>query len=48
MDKVQKYIGADVERVKLNKLGTSEWTKAKAKVQREIEDMTKDLMAKRI
>ena len=44
MDKVQKYIGADVERVKLNKLGTSEWTKAKAKVQREIEDMTKDLI----
>lgn len=44
MDKVQKYIGADVERVKLNKLGTSEWTRAKAKVKREIEDMTKDLI----
>ena len=44
MDKVQKYIGADVEKVKLNKLGTSEWTRAKAKVQREIEDMTKDLI----
>ena len=46
MDKVQKYIGADVERVKLNKLGTSEWTKAKAKVQREIEDLI-ELYAKR-
>ena len=41
MDKVQKYIGADAQKVKLNKLGTNEWTKAKAKVQREIEDMTK-------
>lgn len=44
MDKVQKYIGADAQRVKLNKLGTNEWTKAKAKVKREIEDMTKDLV----
>ena len=44
MDKVQKYIGADAQKVKLNKLGTNEWTKAKAKVQREIEDMTKDLV----
>ena len=44
MDKVQKYIGADVEKVKLNKLGTAEWSRAKAKVKREIEDMTKDLI----
>ena len=44
MDKVQKYIGADVEKVKLNKLGTAEWSRAKAKVKREIEDMTKDLV----
>ncbi|MDY2735122.1 transcription-repair coupling factor, partial [Intestinibacter sp.] len=44
MDKVQKYIGAEAQRVKLNKLGTNEWTKAKAKVKREIEDMTKDLV----
>ena len=44
MDKVQKYIGSDAEKVKLNKLGTNEWTKAKAKVKREIEDMTKDLV----
>lgn len=44
MDKVQKYIGADAEKVKLNKLGSSEWTKAKAKVKKEIEDMTKDLI----
>ena len=44
MDKVQKYIGADVEKVKLNKLGTNEWSRAKAKVKKEIEDMTKDLI----
>ena len=44
MDKVQKYIGSDVEKVRLNRLGTNEWTKAKAKVKREIEDMTKDLV----
>ena len=44
MDKVQKYIGADVEKVKLNKLGSNEWSRAKAKVKKEIEDMTKDLI----
>lgn len=44
MDKVQKYIGVEEEKVKLNKLGTNEWTKAKAKVKKEIEDMTKDLI----
>ena len=36
MDKVQKYIGSDVEKVKLNKLGSSEWTRAKAKVKKEM------------
>ncbi|WP_024621156.1 transcription-repair coupling factor [Metaclostridioides mangenotii] len=44
MDKVQKYIGAEVEKVKLNKLGASEWVKAKSKVKKEIEDMTKELV----
>lgn len=44
MDKVQKYIGVEEDRVKLNKLGTNEWTKAKAKVKKEIEDMTKELI----
>lgn len=44
MDKVQKYIGGDVEKVKLNKLGTQEWSKAKNKVKKEIEDMTKELV----
>ena len=44
MDKVQKYIGGDVEKVKLNKLGGNEWTKAKRKVKKEIDDMTKELI----
>ena len=44
MDKVQKYIGVEEDKVKLNKLGTNEWTRAKAKVKKEIEDMTKDLI----
>lgn len=44
MDKVQKYIGGDVEKVKLNKLGGNEWIKAKRKVKKEIDDMTKELI----
>lgn len=44
MDKVQKYIGGDVERVKLNKLGSQDWSRAKRKVKKEIEDMTKELI----
>ena len=44
MDKVQKYIGVEEDKVKLNKLGTNEWTRAKAKVKKEIEDMTKELI----
>jgi len=44
MDKVQKYIGGDVERVKLNKLGSHDWSKAKHRVKKEIEDMTKELI----
>ncbi|MFI3209935.1 MAG: transcription-repair coupling factor [Peptostreptococcaceae bacterium] len=44
MDKIQKYIGVDDEKVKINKLGSAEWLKAKNKVKKEIEDMTKDLI----
>ncbi len=44
MDKVQKYIGQNVENVKLNKLGNNEWIKAKNKVKKSIEDMTKELI----
>ncbi|KXZ40602.1 transcription-repair coupling factor (superfamily II helicase) [Alkalithermobacter thermoalcaliphilus JW-YL-7 = DSM 7308] len=44
MDKVQKYIGAQTDTVKLNKLGTSDWNKAKSKVKKAVEDMAKDLI----
>ncbi len=44
MDKVQKYIGVAEEKVKLSKLGSSEWIKAKNKVKKEIADMTKELI----
>src|SRR5699024_11902332 len=44
MDKVQKYIGVDDDKVKLIKLGTNEWTNAKAKVKKEIVDMTDDIL----
>ena len=45
MDKVQKYIGKDGEGVKLSKLGSSDWSKAKSKAKKNIEDMTKELIA---
>ncbi|AHM55547.1 transcription-repair-coupling factor Mfd [Peptoclostridium acidaminophilum DSM 3953] len=44
LDKVQKYIGGEGERVKLSKLGTSEWSKAKAKAQKAVEEMAKELI----
>ncbi|PWR45458.1 hypothetical protein DK295_15775, partial [Listeria monocytogenes] len=34
MDKIQKFIGSDTEKIKLNKLGSNEWSKAKAKVKK--------------
>lgn len=45
MDKVQKYIGGNIEKIKLNKLGGTEWIKAKRKVKKEIDDMTKELIS---
>ncbi|QXM07225.1 transcription-repair coupling factor [Crassaminicella indica] len=44
MDMVQKYIGADGARPRLNKLGTTEWKKTKAKAKGAIVDMAKDLL----
>lgn len=44
MDLVQKYIGGDEREPKLNRLGTAEWRKTKAKVKSAIEDMAKDLL----
>lgn len=45
MDTLQNYVGAQEENVKLSRLGTAEWSKAKAKVRKAIEDMTEELVA---
>lgn len=44
MNLIQKYVGGEVRTKKLNKLGTQEWKKAKAKVKKAIEDMTDELL----
>ena len=44
MDLIQKYIGNDEKGPKLNKLGSAEWTKTKAKAKKSIEDMAHDLL----
>lgn len=44
MDAIQKYIGAEEMEVKLSRLGSGEWQRAKAKVKKSIEDMTEDLI----
>jgi len=45
MDLVQKYIGADIKSVKLNKLSSNEWQKTKRQAKKVIEDMTDELLA---
>lgn len=44
MNLIQKYIGSDGAKPKVNKLSSSEWTKTKAKAKKAIEDMAKDLI----
>jgi len=44
MNLIQKYIGSDSVRPKINKLGSSDWVKTKAKVKKAIEDMAEDLI----
>ena len=44
MDSLQKYIGADGIRIKLNKLGGKEWSKTKAKVRKSVEILAEDLV----
>lgn len=41
---VQKYMGTDKEKLKLNKLGGNEWKKAKSRAKKAIEDMTDELI----
>jgi transcription-repair coupling factor (superfamily II helicase) len=45
MDTLQNYVGAEESSVKLSRLGTAEWSRAKAKVKKAIEDMTDELVA---
>ena len=44
LDLVQKYIGSEGKAPKVNKLGGSEWSKAKAKVKTSINEIAKDLV----
>ena len=44
MDMVQKYVGAEGKEPKLNKIGSSDWRKSKAKVKAAIQDIAKDLI----
>ncbi|HOA80007.1 MAG TPA: CarD family transcriptional regulator, partial [Defluviitaleaceae bacterium] len=44
MDMIQKYIGGESRSPKLNKLGGSEWGKAKARVRKAVTDLAKELI----
>lgn len=44
MDMVQKYIGADVKKAKLSKLGGPEWKKVKAKAKKATQELAKELI----
>lgn len=44
LDLVQKYIGGEGKSPKINKLGSSEWAKARSKVKKSVEDIAEDLV----
>jgi transcription-repair coupling factor (superfamily II helicase) len=44
LNAIQKYIGAEGKAPKLNKLGTAEWKKTKAKVRGAVEELATDLI----
>ena len=44
LDLIQKYAGADAKKPKLNKLGTSQWTKTKNQVRGAVREVAKDLV----
>ena len=44
LDMVQKYIGSEGKAPKVNKLGGSEWAKAKSKVKKSINEIAEDLV----
>lgn len=43
-DSIQKYIGGDVDRIKINKLGGNRWATSVANVRKNIEDITDELI----
>ncbi|MDF1616474.1 transcription-repair coupling factor [Petrocella sp. FN5] len=45
LDAIQKYIGAEGKKPKLNKLGTGEWKATKERVKGAVEEIAKDLVA---
>ncbi|WP_342455837.1 hypothetical protein [Caloramator sp. Dgby_cultured_2] len=44
LDIIQKYIGADDNPPKVNKLGSSDWIKTKNKVKASLKEMAEDLI----
>jgi len=44
LELLQKYAGADAKKPKLNKLGTQEWGKTKAKVRSAVSDIARELV----
>lgn len=44
MSMIQKYIGSDSTKPKVNKLSGSEWSKTKAKARKAVEDMAEELL----
>ena len=44
LDMVQKYIGSEGKSPKINKLGSSDWSKVKKKTKKSIEQMAEDLI----
>ena len=44
LDLIQKYADSDAKRPKLNRLGTQEWTKTKARVRGAVKEIARDLV----
>ncbi|HJD47698.1 MAG TPA: transcription-repair coupling factor [Candidatus Mediterraneibacter norfolkensis] len=44
MDLIQKYAGSDAKKLKLNKLGTTQWVKTKSQVKKAVQAVAEDLV----
>ena len=44
LDAIRKYVGGDVINPKINKLGSKEWSEAKAKVKKNLREVARDLI----